>query len=172
MSANAIPIDLELHKLIEANRRTLDELQVEIVRRVLRENLTPDKPQIELPAAKTGRRSRAGGIYEFKLLGNNYSEGSLKSVLKTVILAIADRQPEFVEQLSRYRTQRGRHIVAKTPHEIYPGRPQLVEQGYAEQLNKIWWFDTNISRDGCKRYLLTICEIAGLNFGGDLELDF
>jgi hypothetical protein len=169
MLANVIPIDLEMHKLIEANRRSLDEKQVEIVRRVLRHS---GRSGGEVPIAPPERQPRSRGRYEFKLFGSGRETGSLKSVLKTVILAVADRQPQFVEKLSRYRTQRGRRIVARTPHEIYPGRPQLVEQGLAEQLDDKWWYDTNISKESCKRYLNTICEIARLEFGKDLSLNF
>ena len=166
-----IKIDLELHKLIEAKRTSLAQTQRDIIVAALSGSRPADEDQTAIVPSMT-RASRSRGKYGFDLFGKSYTEGSLKSVLKTVYLEIEDRQPGFIDKLSHYRTERGRRLTARTPHEVYPGRPQLVEQGCAEKLANGWWFDTNVSAVATKRYLAIACETAGIKLGKDLKVEF
>lgn len=168
----SIEVDLELHKLIENARISLEESRRAIIVRALRGTTKHSQAEESAAYSVVPRASRSRGIYELCVFGESYKEGSLKGVLKTVLLKLADRDDGFLEAMSRIRTQRGRHIVARTPHEVYPGRPQLVKAGCAEQLDVRWYFDTNISKNGLKRYVELICDAAGVAYGSDVTLSF
>ncbi len=158
-----IDVDLALHKLIEANRRSLSETHYQIVSRVLRNALTQQETAHLPPVTpRLNRPSRKRGFYRFRLFGHEHEERSLKLVLKSIILEIEKRHRGFLEKLAAHRTPKGRRIVARKPEELYPGRPDLAET-HAERLNASWWFDTNISVRQLKRYVERIIEIAGLD---------
>ena len=157
MSSKQISIDLDVHKALESHRISFDETYNSILRRALRVDSfePPARPQYRQ------RHSRKGGEYVLVVLWEKMPAQSLKEALARALRKIEKIQPGFLEKLSREKTSRGRQIVARTPEEIYPGRPQLVT--YAQRLNDDWWFDTNISRRGCQRYLDIIGKIAGID---------
>ncbi len=154
-----IDVDLDVHKAIEARRLSFGETENQILRRVF---------EIGMPATVSvrgveprERPSRRGGNYKSKLFGKEITSGSLKEVLKAAMLGIESQNPGFLEKLGGHRTVRGRRIVARKPEELYPGKPQLVEN-CAERLDSKWWFDTNVSFNQTRRYLRAIADIAGI----------
>lgn len=159
MAASSIPVDLELHKAIEACRLTLEESQAEIVKRVLGvSGQAQTRASSDLSSFPKVRHSRRGGEYRIQILGRTIETYSLKEALKQAILLAEEKKPGFVEKLALHRTSRGRRIVARKPEELYPGKPQLVEN-CAERLDARWWYDTNISNDQCQRYLNILGQI-------------
>ena len=152
-----IEIDIEVHKAIEARRLSFDERPNDILRREFGLKRDDARPAAMEPRV---RRSRAGGEYLVKIGAGEIRARSLKEALKKTMMEIEDAQPGFFEKLSLHRTSRGRRIIARTADELYPGKPQLV-QNCAERLNGRWWFDTNISRDQCAKYLEVIGKIGG-----------
>ena len=172
MTGERLDVDLELHKLIEAHRKSLGESRYEIVSRVLRQALqgAPGGADTRLAMPRVNRPARRRGHYAFRLFGRDFHERSLKLVLRRIIREIEKEHPGFIEKLAIYRTPRGRRIVARRPEEIYPGRPDLATD-FAEKLNGQWWYDTNISSATLKRYVARIAEIVGLE-AGDIELLF
>lgn len=161
MSRQAIEIDIDVYKAIEARRISFAETQNEILRRQF--DIGADRnssPSGGLPRSTLGdKKRRRSGTYLVTWTGGEVSGVSLKDVLKKTILAQEKRAPGFLETLSRHRTSRGRRIVARKPEELYPGNPQLVEQG-AERLDGRWWLDTNISTGQCQRYLDVVGELS------------
>ncbi len=156
-----IEIDIEVYKAIEAQRLSFDESKNDILRRQFgigrgSQMLTQPPAAFAPPREKRQRRS---GQYSVSWTGGQAAGTSLKDVLKTTILALEERSPGFIEILARHRTPRGRRIVASKPEELYPGNPQLVEQG-AERLDSRWWFDTNVSTGQCQTYLNVIGDLA------------
>ncbi|MER8976098.1 MULTISPECIES: hypothetical protein [unclassified Mesorhizobium] len=157
-----LPIDLHLHKAIEAHRLNMSETQLDIVKRVFgigSNGNVSQMVQMELESGRV-RHGRRGGEYEFVVNGERMVRHSLKEVLKAVILAMEKTKKGAIERISTYRTPRGRRVVAKKNVEIYPGNPELVEKS-AERLNGDWWFDTNISRNQLKRYIQKVLEWSG-----------
>jgi hypothetical protein len=152
----SIEIDLDVNRVIENARLSFEESQNEILRRLLRLDVAirtdATQPRIRAP--------RSSGAYSTTIGKQPIEANSLKELLRAVILVCAKRNPEFLEAVARVSTRRGRHIIARSPEEIYPQSPQLVE--YAERLDSRWWFDTNVGRDQVAAYLKVIAKIAHL----------
>lgn len=158
MNGGQIAVDLDVYKAIEAKRLSFDEPHNAILRRVLGLGSKPNS----LRSDDRVRASRRGGEYELQIFGETVAVSSLKEVVRTALLKIEERKPGFIANtLARHQTPRGRRIVALTADEIYPGNPQLVR--HAERLNSKWWFDTNISRRACQRYLTTMSILADID---------
>jgi hypothetical protein len=158
-----IEIDLDVNRAIEADRRSFRETPNDILRR--RYGIDSAKPS---EVAGTSSRNtkvklaRRGGDYTVEVRGEQIAGGSLKSILKSVLLTMENQEPGYLEKLAKHRTSRGRRIVAKKPEELYPGKPRLVEN-CAEQLNGRWWYDTNVSFNQAQRYLDVVAEQANLD---------
>jgi hypothetical protein len=156
MSMTQISIDLDVYKALEARRLSFDEPHNAILRREL--EIDGPAPVVRRPGHE--RMLRTSGDYELTVLGERIAVRSLREALSTALLKIESHQPGFLEKLSQRRTRRGRRIVARRPEDIYPNRPQLVE--HAARLNEEWFFDTNISRRACERYLGMIGLVASI----------
>jgi hypothetical protein len=151
-----IEIDLDVNRAIEGARASLEEDQNSILRRMLR----IDVPLRGEPIRQRVRLPRSSGAYSTRIGTLAIEANSLKALLRAAILACAKGNPGFLDALSRVSTRRGRHIIAKSPEEIYPQSPQLVE--YAEKLDKKWWFDTNVGRDQVAAYMKILAKLARL----------
>lgn len=159
---NSLPIDLVLHKAIEAHRVNMSESQLDIVKRVFGVNGGESFSSISDTDVQSlrVRHGRRGGDYEFVINGETLVRHSLKEVLKTVILAMEKTKKGTIERIATYRTPRGRRVVSRKNVEIYPGNLELVKNS-AEKLNAEWWYDTNISNNQLKRYIQKILEWSG-----------
>jgi len=149
-----IDIDLEVNKVIEANRQSFAETENDILRRMLRIDAA-----ILSPPPKV-RSPRSSGAYS-TMIGNRAVEAnSLKELLRRTILVLEAAAPGFVERLGEKSTAKGRRIVARGAAQLYPRSPQLAE--YAERLAGDWWYDTNVGRRQVAAYLRLFAEMAGL----------
>lgn len=156
MAFNQIAIDLEVFKALEARRQSFEEPHNTILRRVLGIEGTPP---INRPPDRE-RVLRASGTYEVSVLGETIRAKSLREALSAGLLKIEAAKPGFLEALTKRPTTRGRRIVARRPEEIYPNKPQLEQ--HAARLNADWYFDTNISRRACERYLALAALVANV----------
>jgi hypothetical protein len=156
MTLTNISIDLEVYKALEARRQSFDETHNAILRRVLEITGTPATDFLQ----HRERAMRSSGEYELTILGEIKEVRSLREALSTALLKVEEVQPGFLEKLTRRPTTKGRHIVARKPEDIYPQKPQLVQ--HAARLNGEWFFDTNISRKACERYLSIIGLVADI----------
>jgi hypothetical protein len=158
MTVTPIPIDLEVYKALEAKRISFNEPHNAILRRILgigsASSLLPEASSERL------RTSRASGDYELRVMGKTIKVRSLREALSTTLLTVEADQPGFLDRLTERRTTRGRRIVARSPADIYPNRPQLEQ--YAAPLTSEWLFDTNISRKACERYLVIVGLVANI----------
>ncbi len=157
MSLTPIPVDLDVYKALEANRRTFDEPHNSILRRLL--NLNGDGP-VESPSADRVRSSRTTGDYILEIGGEKIRVRSIREALSSALLKIEALRPGFFEKLTNRPTTRGRRIVARSPGDVYPNKPHLAT--HAAPLNGEWYFDTNISRRACERYLVIAALVAGI----------
>lgn len=156
MSFTRIPVDLEVYKALEANRISFDEPHNAILRRLLR--VSGSAPSERPPERE--RLLRSSGDYTLHVLGEKIAARSLREALSIALSKVEAGQPGFLEKLSQRPTTRGRRIVARRPENVYPNKPQLVQ--HAARLNADWFFDTNISRKACERYLVIIGLVAGI----------
>lgn len=150
-----IEIDLEVNKIIEANRQSFEETENSILRRLLR--IDPAAPSL-IPKV---RPPRSSGAYSTVVGKRPIEANSLKELLRRTILVLEAAAPGFIKRLSERTTPKGRKIVAREPAQLYPRSPQLTE--YAEKLADGWWYDTNVGRRQVAAYMRLFAEMAGLS---------
>lgn len=91
-----------------------------------------------------------------------------REVLVGVFEALAERDPSFLERFAaRPKHGRTRRYLAKTPAELYPGRPDLAQEFFGK-LKSGWYVGTNVSHAAIERIAEMACEVARLRFGRDV----
>lgn len=125
-------------------------------------------PPLAPPAwAPKGTPSATG----FVLQGQFSPCRNARNVLVSIIEALADRDPSFLERfVALPRHGRTRRYIARERNELYPGRADLVQE-HSHQLRSGYWLGINISRKQVERIITTACEVAGLRYGTDLKIN-
>jgi len=153
-----VAIDLDVHIAIETRRTDLNQSQNAILRDIL--NL----PTRRTAAPAHAPRGRRTGSWTFTLLGEDFTEDSLKEAYRVCLCKIAERDSGFLERLAQVPSK-SRRIIARNPEDIYRANPRLAAK-YAQRLDGTWWYDSNLSRLQMAQRLRTACTVAGLTFGG------
>lgn len=85
-------------------------------------------------------------------------------------LAAADSS--FLQRCAQHPDARGRKrtYIARTPDELYPDRPDLRE--HHAMLPGGWLVSTNLNNVLKKSNITMAAEVAGLEFGKDIVVDF
>jgi excisionase family DNA binding protein len=112
------------------------------------------------------RATRRRDTITFTLLGTVREAGSAIDLLTQVVEQLAAKDPSFLERLSQVKG-RTRRYVARQKEDLYPGRPDLVQQ-YSKQLKSGWWLGTNYNSNLIYSIVKKSCQIAGLRWGADL----
>ena len=162
MSFAPIPVDLEVYKALESRRLSFDEPHNAILRRVLGLTRGPEQGSRQNGPAEKERPLRASGHYTLTLLGEDIKIRSLREALSETLVRLEIHRPGFLDKLSQRLTPKGRRIVAHRPEDVYPNGPQLVHFAARLSPDSSWFFDTNISRRACERYLVTIGLVADI----------
>jgi len=161
-----IEIDIDVHRAIEARRTSFQERPNDILRGVFGiRNGSVELAESQPPIPKTRRT----GAFAFSLHGNRVEARSLKEAYLGCLRALADMQPDFLEELGKLST-RARRIVAREPKDLFLKRPELAKK-FAAPLAGGWWADTNLSRQQCERRLSLACDVAQISLGRDLVLE-
>lgn len=114
---------------------------------------------------------RAPTATGFVLQGEFSPCRNARDVLVSVIEALADRDPSFLERfVALPRHGRTRRYIARDRDELYPGRADLVQE-HSYQLRSGYWLGINISRKQVERIITTACEVAGIRYGADLKIN-
>ncbi|MDA1348700.1 MAG: hypothetical protein O3A47_07525 [Chloroflexi bacterium] len=94
-----------------------------------------------------------------------------RHLLISVMNSLAERDSSFLERfVSLPRHGRTRRYVARDRNELYPDRPDLVqEQSY--HLESGYWIGTNVSRKQVERIILMACDVSGIQYGVDLRIN-
>ena len=119
------------------------------------------------PEPKT-RQSRSTGRYLIEFKGKMIECRSLREMLAEGLKAIEAHKPGTLEKLSTIKP-RSKRIVAADKNKLFEDA-ELVEK-YSERLMTGWWYGTNNSADETKTWLKRACELAGLTWGKDFEVD-
>lgn len=91
-----------------------------------------------------------------------------REVLVSVFVALAERDTTFLERFAaRPRHGRTRRYLARSPEELYPGRPDLAREFFA-QVKVGWYLGTNVSHAAIRQIVEMACEVAGCTYGTDL----
>ena len=91
------------------------------------------------------------------------------SALIFVLQDLASRDVSFVEKFAKLAPGRRRNHIARDRSGVYPGKPEL--EVYTQDIGGGWWLGTNIANREKERLLRIACEVAGLEFGRDLQID-
>ena len=114
------------------------------------------KPFIGSPVKKPKKaertRTRAVGHFSFVFKGQTYESRSVAGVMREVFRLLAREDPTFLEKFAKLEHGRKRRYLAQNPEELYPGRPDLVEQASAE-VAPGWWLGTHYGREYMQKIL-------------------
>ncbi|OLF81413.1 hypothetical protein AWH62_01710 [Maricaulis sp. W15] len=186
-----LQLDLDAHQALESQRASLDETQLDILKRVLaaasdrravggdiKPSARPTTPhplrQEESRPPPGGWQDMAGvsdrktGDYLVRL--NIYAQfaESQKAAYRLALIWLEKQYPGTLHRLADTASRR-RRIVARSPQALYPKSPSLVNM--AEKLIDDWYVDVNLSRQQKLSRLKIACRIVGLEFGKDLVVD-
>ena len=120
------------------------------------------KPMIAAPS-----EARLGGVgYTFEGRFTPCRNG--REVLIAVFEALATRDPTFLERFAaRPKHGRTRRYLARSPDELYPGRPDLARE-HSFKLQSGWHVGTNVSHAQIERIIEMACEVSRVRFGKEL----
>lgn len=94
-----------------------------------------------------------------------------KEVLVAVFEAFAQRDPTFLERFAaRPKHGRTRRYLARSPEELYPGRPDLARE-HSYRLTSGWYLGTNVSRAQIETIIEMACEVLPARYGKDLAVN-
>lgn len=106
----------------------------------------------------------------FVLYGDFYRARNAKDVLIQVMEELSKRDNMFLERFDALpKHGRKRRYIARTKGELYPGRPDLANE-HSLHLASGWWLGTNYSKRSIERIIRMACEVAGIDFGKQLQL--
>jgi len=107
----------------------------------------------------------------FSLEGRFTSCRNGREVLTGVVNALTLRESTFPERFAaRPKHGRTRRYIARTPDELYPGRPDLARE-HSTRLSSGWYVGTNVSKAQIERITEMCCEVAHIQFGKDLIIN-
>jgi hypothetical protein len=129
--------------------------------------LRPTVPPLT-PAAPVGSPVGAVG---YVINGQRYPARNAREVLVSVFEALSQRDTTFLERFAALpKHGRTRRYLARSPEELYPGRPDLSRE-HSTQLSSGWWLGTNVSRAAIERIIEMACEVARINYGRELSIN-
>ena len=161
---------------------------VDTVARFLRENVglrgthqaasqvsrTPPLPP-PVAAPTPNQRPISAPVPTSKLSGVGYSfDGRFverrngREVLISVFEALAKRDGTFLDRFAaRPKHGRTRRYLARSPEELYPGRPDLAREHFF-MLESGWYIGTNVSHAQIGRIIEMACEVSKVRYGKEL----
>jgi hypothetical protein len=134
------------------------------------------KPSVEPSPRTEGPRSvvaaASGRAGKLVLRGKAYPYHNAKDAMVIVLRELAKGDPTFLERCSQHPDAQGRkrRYIARTPEELYPDREDLREM--RETLPGGWLVATNLNNILKKTIIKLAAEVAGLNFGKDVVVEF
>ena len=86
-----------------------------------------------------------------------------------ILSTLAQYDDHFYPNLAEKVRGRTRNHVARSPAEVYPGRPDLT--CYVRQIGPGWLIGSNIANREKVKILRSACEVVGLDFGRDIAIN-
>jgi hypothetical protein len=131
----------------------------------------PKRLAAQRPAPQTAAResSRSGRLI---LRGKAHSYNNAKDAMVIVLRELAKADATFLERCYLHPDAQGRkrRYIARTPEELYPDREDLREM--REPLPGGWLVATNLNNILKKTIIRVAAEVAGLDFGKDVIVEF
>jgi hypothetical protein len=109
----------------------------------------------------------AGTNYRYRvdILGKIVTANSLGTLCANVVDAVYNTHPAILEGLSKKGTYR-RALLSRTRNGVHLSTPNLP----VVQAKCGWWVSSNVSKPQTKRWIETLCEIAGWQLGQQIRL--
>lgn len=130
----------------------------------------PPRPTVPPPTPAAPVGSPVGAV-GYVINGQRYPARNARDVLVSVFEALSQRDATFLERFAALpKHGRTRRYLARSPEELYPGRPDLSRE-HSTQLSSGWWLGTNVSRAAIERIIEMACEVARINYGRELSIN-
>lgn len=129
--------------------------------------LSPEPPSV----SKGGKDVASSGSTGFSFEGRFYPTRNAIDTLKQVFDLFIQRDSSFGERFSRLpKHGRSRRYLAANVNDLYPGRPDLVQE-CSTQLPSGWWIGTNHSKQTISQIIGMACDVAQVSYGTDLKVN-
>lgn len=133
--------------------------------------LQPTRPAPAPAPAPIRVAPGAQAFIGFSLNGQQYPARSAREVLVSVFETLSSHDTTFLDRFAALpRHGRTRRFLARTPDELYPGRPDLARD-HSAKLKSGWYLGTNVSRAAIERIIEMACDVANLQLGRDLIIN-
>jgi hypothetical protein len=165
MAKCLISLSEETVAMLMARRNAGDDSLDAVVRRVLVGSDAPTIPNASLSIPFGTSVAR----YQVRIFGEVVAAERLHDVLATVIESLSRRDAGFLTRLAKEKGRK-RRIVARSPEDLYPDRPDLAKS--AREVADGWWMVTIISRQDTVRAVATACRVAGVVQGVDVAVQY
>lgn len=147
------------------------------VARFLKENIslrtlgTAPPPRPPAPHPPVALPGNLPGFVGFVFNAQRYPARNALDVLVSVFEALSQHDATFLERFAALpKHGRTRRYLARSPEELYPGRPDLSHE-HSTQLSSGWWLGTNVSRAQIERIIKMACEVARVKYGRELSVN-
>lgn len=123
----------------------------------------PDRSDSSSVARRNGTLVLSGKKFEYR---------TAVDAMVCVLRELAKADPTFLQRCAEHPGVQGRkrRYIARTPEELYPDRPDLRD--FRESLPGGWLVATNLNNVLKKAILRIAAEVAGLQFGRDVIVEF
>ncbi len=119
------------------------------------------------PPVASAPNARPGGT-GYTLAGRFVACRNGREVLAGVFEDLAKRDSTFLERFAaRPKHGRTRRYLARSPDELYPGRPDLAREHFF-RLQSGWYLGTNVSHAQIEKIIEMACEVSKVQFGREL----
>lgn len=124
----------------------------------------PPRPTVPVPGG-------GPGSVGFSFQGRFTNCRNARDVLVSVIEKFTDQDSTFIQRfVSLPKHGRTRRFIAQNRNDLYPGRSDLSQE-HSHQLRSGYWLGTNVSRKQIERIISMACEVAGLIYDRDLQVN-
>jgi len=114
------------------------------------------------PLTLTTTAASATKGYYFR--GHFHPTKRITDAYEEIINKLIQRDPSFADRFSHESKGHKRKYLAKTPQELFPDTPQLIEQRAYRELTGGWYLSTNLSATAISQKLETAARLVGLPF--------
>lgn len=123
------------------------------------------------PARSSATTQQAPESIGYTLHGRTHQEKEAIGVLESVLREFAEQDSAFPDRFASLE-KHGRKVryLAREREELNPDRPDLTED--ARQLKPGWWLYTKLSNKQKEKVIRMACEVAGIKYGTDLQVNF
>jgi len=124
----------------------------------------PTRPNQETPMRRAPEnlerisQTRTTDSFSFVFKGKTYKARSAREVMVKVFQLLAEADPGFLDRFASRKHGKKRRYIARDRQELYPGRPDLVEE-HSTEIVPGWWMGTNYSRRNIQQILDLALEV-------------